>query len=288
MIIDAHTALYAVWGDPVGHSLSPAIHNHAFREQGISAVYVAQRVRPPDLAAAVLGARACGLAGWNLTLPHKEAVLALLDDLAPSAARIGAVNTVVRRQDGALVGHNTDASGFLEPLAARCDFRPAGRTAVLLGAGGAARAIAFGLAEAGLARLHLRNRTVGRAEALGAELQRAFPALQVAVGSLAEIAGEVWAEADLVVQATAAGHGGEVAPLPDPQALPAAAVVADIGYGPAAAGWLAAAAASGQRTLDGLWMLVGQAALAFQLWTGRSFDVAAMHARLVAGKQSPI
>jgi shikimate dehydrogenase len=286
MAVEARTALYAVWGDPVGHSLSPAIHNHAFAEHGVDAVYVAQQVRATDLAAAVLGARATGLCGWNLTLPHKEAVLPLLDELDPTAARIGAVNTVVRRDDGRLVGYNTDAAGFLEPLATRHDFHPAGRTAVLLGAGGAARAIAFGLATAGLSHLHLRNRTVARAEALAAELRRAFPALSVHTGSLADIADSVWTAADLVVQGTSAGHVGEAAPQPDPAQLPAHAIVADIGYGPAAGDWLAPSQAAGRRTLDGLWMLVGQAALAYRLWTGHSFELAAAYARL-AGREQP-
>ena len=280
MAVEARTALYAVWGDPVGHSLSPAIHNHAFAEHGVDAVYVAQQVRAADLAAAVLGARATGLRGWNLTLPHKEAVLPLVDELDPTAARIGAVNTVVRRDDGRLVGYNTDAAGFLGPLATRHEFRPDGRTAVLLGAGGAARAIAFGLAAAGLSELHLRNRTVGRAEALAAELRRAFPALSVHTGALADITPSVWSAADLVVQGTSANHVGEAAPQPDPAQLPSHAIVADIGYGPAAGDWLTPSQAAGRRTMDGLWMLVGQAALAFTLWTGRSFDIAAAHARL--------
>ncbi len=282
MAVDARTALYAVWGDPVGHSLSPAIHNHAFSEHGIDAVYVAQRVRAPDLAAAVLGARATGLRGWNLTLPHKEAVLPLLDDLDPTAARIGAVNTVLRREDGRLVGYNTDAAGFLNPLVNRHDFRPAGRTAVLLGAGGAARAVAFGLAAAGLSELYLRNRTEARAKVLAAELRRAFPALSVHTGGLGDIPGSVWASADLVVQGTSAGHIGASAPQPDQAELPPHAIMVDLSYGSAASDWLAPSQEAGRRTLDGLWMLVGQAALAYTLWTGRSFDIAVTYARIAS------
>lgn len=272
MAIDAHTSLYAVWGHPVRHSFSPRIHNRAFAAHGINAVYLAQEVAPVDLPAAVAGARALGLAGWNLTLPHKQAVLPLLDAIEPTAGRIGAVNTVVRESDGRLVGHNTDAAGFLGPLAERTGFSAQGRTALLLGTGGAARAIAFGLAEAGVARLRLRNRTIGRAEALAEELRDLPGAPEIDVGPLrSDLPATDWHEVDLVVQGTSLGLDDAMPPLPDWTALPSAAILADIVYGGEPSAWLKAAEAAGRPTLDGLWMLIGQAALAYRLWTGRTF-----------------
>lgn len=275
MGIDAQTSLYAVWGYPVRHSFSPRIFNRAFAAHGINAVYLAQEVSPVNLPAAVAGARALGLAGWNLTLPHKQAVIALVDAIEPRAARIGAVNAIVRESDGRLVGHNTDAAGFLGPLAERTGFDPRGRTALLLGTGGAARAIAFGLAEAGIARLRLRNRTLSRAEALAEELRAQPGAPEVDVGPLqSDLPAADWHEVDLVVQGTSLGLHGATPPLPDWTALPTSAILADIVYGGEPSAWLKAGEAARRATFDGLWMLIGQAALTYELWTGRSFTTA--------------
>lgn len=280
-MIDASTELYGVWGHPVRHSLSPKLHNRAFAAAGINAVYVAFDVHPAQLPAAVTGARALGLTGWNLTLPHKQAILKHLDLIDPLAGRIGAVNTV-RLREGRLEGFNTDAAGFLQPLRKRTGFDPKRCHAVLLGAGGAARAVAFALADAGAACLTILNRTPTRAAALAADLSAHLKHLRVITGELEEpIGGSVLSGADLVVQCTSRGLAGEAPVAVRWEDLKPSAVVADLVYGRDPGAFLAAAAEAGLTTHAGSWMLVGQAAEAFRLWTGTAFDLDVAHGWLL-------
>ncbi|HEX5506765.1 MAG TPA: shikimate dehydrogenase [Thermomicrobiales bacterium] len=261
-------------GHPVAHSLSPAFQDAAFAHAGIAARYALWDVAPGELAAAVARLRDPGVLGANVTVPHKEAVVALLDALTPRAARVGAVNTIVKRGD-VLEGDNTDQDGFLAPLRER-GLALAATRAVLLGAGGAARAVAAALLDAGVPALTIANRTPARAAALARDL--GDPRAR-ALGLDAPALGDALAGAGLVVNATATATGwADDAPL-DAAALdrlPPGALAYDLTY--RATPFLRAAAARGLATLDGLPMLVEQGALAWQRWTGREPPRAAMRA----------
>lgn len=257
-------------GDPVDHSLSPVLHGAAFRAAGIPARYLARRVRPDELPQAVAALRDPDVLGANVTIPHKEAVLPLLDALAQEARAIGAVNTIVRRADGGLEGHNTDAEGFWVPLAAAGGPGP---RAVLFGAGGAARAVAYALLRRSRAPLELAlvARNSARAEALAADLAPlAAPDRRLVVVAPKEARPYV-RRASLLVNATPLGMHPrpEGTPWSDPSDFGAHQLAYDLVYVPRRTRFLAEAAARGARTLDGLAMLLGQAAEAFRLWTGR-------------------
>lgn len=260
----AQPRLLAVLGYPVAHSLSPAMHQPALEAAGFNARYVALAVQPADLGAAVRGLAALGFIGANVTLPHKEAVLGYLDEVTDDARLIGAVNTIAIR-DGRLYGSNTDGAGFLAHLRAE-GVDPAGKAAVILGAGGAARAIAVALARAGVTRLAVLGRTAARAEAVAAAA-RAAGCAGASAGALAPAGLE---GAALVVNCTPVGmhpHAGE-SPVPAAW-LPAGAVVYDTIYRPARTRLLQDAVARGLRGIGGLGMLVYQGALAWQPWFGR-------------------
>lgn len=253
----------ALIGWPVEHSLSPALHTHAFRQAGLDWRYVPLPVAPGQLAQAVNNLIAQGFAGANVTTPYKQAILPYLDELAPEAAAIGAVNTLVVRQ-GRLIGHNTDAGGFLSSLA-EIGFDPAGTTCAVLGAGGAGRAVVWALNRAG-ALVHVYNRTLEHALALARPAVRVHP--------LAELP-DVPPTTRLLVNATTLGFGPQraLSPWPAGHPFPARWLVYDLVYGPEPTPLLAAARAAGAATLDGLAMLVHQAAHSFALWTGLTVPV---------------
>lgn len=267
-------------GYPVGHSLSPRMHGAAFAELGIDADYRLWETHPTQLAAHVAALRGDGFLGANVTIPHKEQVLPLLDEVSPLALRAGAVNTIVKR-GATLHGENTDIGGFLWPL------RAGGATlerwrVTLLGAGGAARGVAVALLDAGVPRLTIVNRTAERAQALAAALDDA----RIDVLTLGDSwVGGALAQSDLVVNSTAAGWRPEDPPVLAPdllQRLPDHALVYDLTY--RRTPLLAAAEARGLATIDGLPMLVEQGALAFQFWTGREAPRPTMWAAAVAGR----
>lgn len=293
--ITGKTRLVGLLGWPVAHSKSPLIHNAAFAALGLDWLYVPLPAPPARLAEAVRGLAALGFAGANVTIPHKEAILPLLDRLDPEAELSGAVNTIVVEGSG-LVGYATDGAGFVESLREATGRDPAGMTVLLLGAGGAARGVAAGLARAGAARLLIANRTVPRALALARGLAARLGPASAAAPRVEGLALEPAALAphlpavDLVIQATAVGMAGG----PDPAGAPpldlarlrAGVVVADLVYAPAVSPFLAAAAAAGHETLGGLGMLLHQGALAFERWTGRAAPLAAMRAALEAATDS--
>lgn len=290
-MIDAQTRLLALLGHPVAHSLSPALHNAGFREAGINACYLAFDVPPADLGTALAGLGALGVLGANLTVPHKEGVLAHLDELDATARGAGAVNTVAWR-DGRLVGYNTDGDGFLAALA-EAGFDPRGRQALLFGSGGAARGVAHALLRAGAARVWLANRTAARAEALARALAAAGdagPADAVGTGAAgagvapaaaagtpvaaipleAEAVGRVAPGVTLVVNCTSVGmhpHADE-AVWEDFTVFAPGTLAVDLVYNPARTAFLRRAAAAGLPTLGGLGMLVHQAAQAWRYWFG--------------------
>lgn len=256
-----------VFGCPVEHSLSPAMHNAAFAALKLSYIYVPFPVQPQALAAAVRSLPALGIVGVNLTIPHKEAVLSSLDEVAPYARRVGAVNTV-HCVDTRLHGHNTDGAGFLAPL--RSFDVPPRSLAVVVGAGGAARSVVFALAESGF-RVALLNRSASRAVDLAAAVDACYPGSVrvIETDARAEL-GQAVAEASLLVQTTSVGmHPAEEA-LPDVplEALHPALLVYDLIYNPVETRLLREARARGCRTLNGVQMLVHQGAAAFEIWTG--------------------
>jgi shikimate dehydrogenase len=264
---------------PAGHSLSPAMHNAAFRYLSLGAHYEAVDVAPEDLAAVVQSLRDSDVYGANVTIPHKLAVMPMMDKLSKAAKTIGAVNTIVN-QDGELVGHNTDGAGFLQGLEdERVYLRK--KVAVLLGAGGAARAIAYALLNSGVAKLWIYNRTLERAAGLVKEFAR--------VGSAAVLKEDelpfIIRQAEVLVNTTSVGmeHGGiapDESPLPD-GLLPKHGFVCDIIYRPAKTKLLHDAREANLKIQNGLPMLVYQGAEAFRLWTGQE---APAHVMMEAAK----
>ncbi|MFH0810638.1 MAG: shikimate dehydrogenase [Pseudomonadota bacterium] len=255
MPIDARTKVYAIIGSPVEHSLSPAMHNAAFRAEGLNAVYVALAVT--ELGAAIAGMRALGLAGLSVTVPHKTAVMKYLDHIDESARQVGAVNTVVWEK-GALVGYNTDVSGALRSLEPHTDIT--GRRFLVIGAGGAARAIGYGLWQRG-AEVTIANRSVERGRLLAEDLACAFvPLSEVTKLSV-----------DGVIQATTVGMspGPDRSPVP-PQLFRPGMLVMDIVYKPRETRFLKDAKDRGCVCIGGLDMLLEQAVEQFRLWTGRA------------------
>lgn len=266
----AETKLRAgVMGWPVAHSLSPALHGHWLRRYGIDGSYEAFPVCPGELGDAIARLRREGFRGTNLTVPHKESALALVDHVDETARRIGAVNTLFVTDDGALHATNTDAYGLIENIrAARpesLENRFGGRTAVVLGAGGAARAALVGLADAGVCDIRILNRTRDRAERL-ADIVADLPVTVEVLGW--DQRNDALAGAGLLVNTTTLGMDGQ-APLDIELAqLPGDAVVNDIVYAPLETGLLAAARARGNPLVDGLGMLLHQARAGFAIWFG--------------------
>ena len=256
-----------VIGHPVRHSLSPRLHNAAFRALDLDWVYLAFEVGPGAVPAALAAVRALDLAGLNVTMPHKADVAAGVDRLSPAAAALGAVNTVVNR-DGELVGENTDGDGFVASLR-ESGFEPAGRRCLVVGAGGAARAVVRALGEAGAERVSVWARREDAARMAAALTPAGRPA------PLDEAA-----DADLVVNATPLGMGTDTRFPLDPDLLHPGQTVVDLIYDPQVTPLLAEAARRGAVTVNGVGMLVHQAALSFRLWTGRQAPVDAMRAGL--------
>ncbi|MBI5164318.1 MAG: shikimate dehydrogenase [Magnetospirillum sp.] len=270
--------LAGVLGWPVSHSRSPRLHGFWLDRLGIDGAYVPLAVRPEDLADAVAVLPKLGFSGANLTVPHKEAALKLVDDLDPLAERIGAVNTLVVRPDGTIEGRNTDAYGFLENLRRGAPtWRPENGPAVVLGAGGAARAVVAALAAAGVTEIRIINRSADRAQALA--------------GSLGGQA-VVWAErhaalrdAAVLVNTTTLGMSGQPPLDLALDSLPVTAVVNDIVYVPLDTPLLAAARERGNTTVDGLGMLLWQAVPGFEAWFGVRPEVDAELRTFVLGER---
>ncbi|OFW57160.1 MAG: shikimate dehydrogenase [Actinobacteria bacterium RBG_16_64_13] len=274
--ISARTGLVGVFGHPVRHSLSPRIHNAAFRSQGVDMVYLAFDVPPEQLRPAIDGLRALDMRGANLTVPHKESVMVLLDEIDPLAARIGAVNTIVN-SDGRLIGHNTDAAGFAAALRGLVPDGARGLSFLVLGAGGAARAVVSTLVEEDAAAVWNYNRTYERAAALCVSASewgstKCEPIREVKLR-------EVAAQADVIVNATSLGLGASVKEFVIPvDTLTSGHVVVDLVYGSGPTVLVEAARGRGAVAMDGREMLIMQAASSYRLWTGLVPPVDAMRA----------
>ncbi len=281
---DGETRLVGLLGYPVAHSLSPLIHNTAFRAQGLNNLYVALPVAPADVAEAVAGLKTLGFLGSNVTIPHKQAVLPLMDALSAEAQAVGAVNTIVCRRDGdtvTLYGDNTDVAGFLEPLS---PFAGALHSAPMLifGAGGAARAVAYALLSTFAPRsLTLAVRTPARAENLVRDLAPYDAGGVLRIVSLADAAPSVRA-ARLLVNATPVGMHPhtDATPWPDAADFSDDQIVYDLIYKPEQTRLLRDATACGAHTLGGLAMLILQAAASYIQWISQAMPVDRVRAAL--------
>ena len=281
-MISGKTRLLALIGQPVSHSLSPAMHNTAFAEDGLDFVYVCLDVDPEDLISAVRGAAALKLRGFNITMPHKRAMVPLVDELDDGARISGAVNTVVI--DGPILrGYNTDGGGMV--MACReAGIELSGRSVLLVGAGGAAAAVAVAFGEAGINDLHIANRSVEHARDLQDKLRGTAVIEKVEVHSLDALDERV-PEADVVVNATSLGmRDGDPWPVPV-ERLAEGAAVCDAVYRPGTETMLVRLARErGARVATGDRMLLYQGVLAQQLWTGREPNVEAMDRAISARK----
>jgi len=279
MNIYGKTKICSLIGDPVEHTMSPAMHNAAYKKLGLDYVYVPFHVKPDELAKAVAGLRALNVRGFNVTIPYKVSVIPLLDGLDPLAEKIGAVNTVVNTE-GELLGCNTDAEGFLQALLEN-GIKPQGKRVVVLGAGGASRAITYILAKNG-ARVTIVNRQqeLDWAEDISQLIQKDL-GQEVKVYELGQLAGVI-ENTDLLVNATSVGMSPASQDSPVPALLlrkvPA---VFDIVYNPIETRLLREAKAAGARTIGGVDMLAWQGALAFEKWTGQKAPLDLMRGEAV-------
>lgn len=266
--ITGTTRLAAVIGSPVRHSSSPAIHNAAFAAAGLDWRFVAFEVAPGDCGRALDGMRALGIGGLSVTMPHKDDVAALVDELSPDAEALAAVNCVVPVADGRLRGENTDGPGFVAALR-EAGIEPAGARCCVLGAGGAARSVVLALSRAGASDVAVVNRTPAKGETAAA--------LAASVGRVGSAEADI-PDADIVVNGTPVGMGTSGGLPLDPARLRPGQVVADLIVHPRRTPLLDAAEAAGCRIVDGFGMLVHQAVVAFELWTGVEAPLGAMRA----------
>jgi shikimate dehydrogenase len=260
--------LAGVMGWPVMHSRSPRLHNYWFGQHGLDGTYVPLAIEPGKLGPALRALAPLGFAGCNLTIPHKEAALAIVDEVAPTAKRMGAISCVTVRPDGSLVGSNNDGYGYVHGLLEACpDWRAEAGPVVVVGAGGGARAVVMSIAERGAREIRIVNRTMARAETLARELG-------------GPVTARSWAErnavlegAALLVNTTSLGMVGQPALDISLDLLPASAIVSDIVYIPRETPLLEAARKRGHRTVNGLGMLLHQARPAWESWFGISPEV---------------
>lgn len=270
MLLSGKARVAGVMGWPVGHSRSPRLHGHWFQRYGIDGTYIPLPVRPEDVELAFRALPRIGFRGWNVTAPHKEAAARLVDEIDPAVKRIGAVNMVLVLEDGRTRGLNTDGAGFVANLRQQApQWRAEAGPAVVLGAGGGARAVAAALLDAGVPALRLLNRSTARANRLAAEL-----------ADLGTIDASGWeelrralADAALLVNCTSLGMTGQPALEIELDALDPRAVVADLVYAPLETALLSAARSRGNPAVDGLGMLLHQAVPGFTHWGGRVPEV---------------
>ncbi|HIX42671.1 MAG TPA: shikimate dehydrogenase [Candidatus Kurthia intestinigallinarum] len=253
---------YAVIGNPIEHSLSPLMHNTWMTVEERDAAYLPLHVLPENLEQAFTGMKVLGISGFNITIPHKETILPLLDELDPLAKKMGAVNTVVRLENGQYKGYNTDGLGFVKSLEDAVGTQHKNKRLLIIGAGGASRGICFALVQEGYTNIAIANRTVSKAQAICNELDTNAEAL-----SLDEAATQL-GEFDIIVQTTSAGlnHSEFALPL-SLENLSKTAIVADIVYNPLMTTFLAQSKEKGATVVTGLGMFIHQGALAYSYWT---------------------
>lgn len=273
-MISGETKVVGLIGDPVAHSISPNIHNPAFREKGLDYVYVAFRVASENLSDAIAGIKSLELEGANVTIPHKTGVVSYLDETDDIAQKIGAVNTIKRTNEG-LKGYNTDGMGARRALENEVkDIED--KRIVLLGAGGAARAIAFTLTDLG-SEITISNRTVSKAEKLVAEIKKKTGVDVDRIPQRRDDLKEAIRDSDILINSTSVGmHPNDDETIVEAEDIHADLVVMDIVYNPLQTRLLQEAERAGAKTIDGLEMLVQQGAAAFEIWTDESAPVKIM------------
>ncbi|MFJ8458393.1 shikimate dehydrogenase [Lysinibacillus xylanilyticus] len=265
---------FAVIGDPIEHSKSPAMHNAWFEEMSVDATYIPVHVSSENLESAVAGLKTLGASGWNITIPHKTAIIPYLDELDELAEKMGAVNTVVRTKEGKLKGYNTDGVGFVRSLEEAVGMSHKNKPVLLIGAGGAARGIAFAMQQQGYTNLTIANRTVANAQAIVDEM-----GIGTAI-SLTE-AEETLTDFGILVQMTSAGLATGNFSMPfSLERLAKGAIVADIVYNPLMTPFLQAAEEKGATVVTGLGMFVHQGAIAFEHWLSEYPNTNSMIAHL--------
>ncbi len=276
-VLSAETELVGLIGHPVEHSLSPIMHNAAFEKKGLDYVYLAFNVPPDRLEEAVFGARALGIVGLNVTIPHKVAVMDLCDELDRDAELVGAVNTLKFSEDS-IEGYNTDGEGFLRALREKTGFEPKGAKCVVLGAGGAARAVVFKLGDEGASEIIVANRTPEKAVKLAEEVSEKLGVEARGIRLDREALEEELMEADLLVDATPVGMypNVEEPPLVTADMMHPDLIVNDLVYNPPKTRLLEEAEKAGATPVSGVGMLVHQGALAFEIWTGEEAPVDVM------------
>lgn len=278
--LSGHTKPYAVLGHPIGHTLSPVMHNASITSLGLDAIYLAFDVAPDRLLEVLPAMQAMGFGGVNLTIPLKEIAFRGLKKLDPSARLLGAVNTVQFAAGGDIIGHNTDGYGFLKAMEEAFGEPVTGASVFVLGCGGAGRAVALMAAGAGAARIALADVDQVKRDAVAAELSNLHP--QVMIAHVSTVADQAAAcrTADIVVQATPVGMKETDQPLLGPDAFRAGQRAFDLIYMYPETVFMKQARLGGARTANGLGMLLHQGARAFTIWTGREPDVAAMRSAL--------
>jgi len=277
--INGATSFTGIIGYPIEHTLSPSFQNAAFQHAGLDWVYIPFKVPPGRLATCFAGLAAAGCRGLNVTMPHKQEVFTLVDEVDESAALIKAVNAV-EFKDGRSIGHNTDGQGFLRSLKSEAAFDAAGKSVLIVGAGGAAKSIAMALAGAGAAKIKILNRTVEKAEIIVGLIRSRYAGCVVSIG---EIDKPVEArQCDLIVNATSVGMAANPGLPLAPDLIRSGQIVYDVIYWPAETEFLRLAKTRGAAAVNGTGMLLHQGAAAFTIWTGLAAPIAEMAAALRA------
>ncbi|MXZ47706.1 MAG: shikimate dehydrogenase [Candidatus Dadabacteria bacterium] len=281
MEIKATTRIYGIFGHPVSQSLSPAMHNAAFEHLGLDCVYLAFDVDPRNIDKAVNSIRNLGLCGVNVTIPHKQSVMAGLDEIAPEASMVGAVNTIVN-EDGRLKGYNTDVSGVLRALHFELEFVPQDKNILIVGAGGASRAVIVAMCTGGARSIAIANRTYFKAQELSEEFSPRFGDIGFSAAPLEDAArvAQMMEQTDIVINCSSAGMG-DIEPLRLPlDLLDENCVVYDLVYKPAVTPLVRDSRALGLKAESGLGMLLYQGVDAFEIWTGENAPVEVMREAL--------
>ena len=278
--------IYGIFGFPLRHTLSPAMQEAAFEKSGLDASYLSLELDPPSFKKLAAYFSKCLLAGFNITVPYKQTVIPYLDAVSRDAALIGAVNTV-KRSGKKFNGHNTDWQGFVDALK-EARFNPAGKKAVVLGAGGAARACVYGLLKKGVREIVIFNRRPERAEKIKKDFKRIFPGMRAKGYSLKHDALKTELKnADLLLNTTSLGLKNDDSLPARAEVIPAGKLlVYDLIYNPLETPFLKMAKRKGKRVLNGVSMLLYQGARAFEIWTGRKAPVALMR-RVLLEKLGP-
>lgn len=272
-MISGKTKLYGIFGCPVEHTFSPGMHNAAFKKLGMDACYVPFAVKPEKLEEAVRAILPLGLCGLNITVPHKERVIAYLDELSEEARLINAVNTI-EVKNGKLVGHNTDGRGFLRSLKEDAGFKPKGKKYFIIGSGGAARAVGFSLALAGANKIIFYDLDASKADALAADIREKAGVESKSVSE--DVVGGYASEADCLINATPLGlKKTDFLPMRKEYILKKH-LVCDLVYNPPVTALLKVAKKQGAKAFSGLGMLLYQGVIAFEVWTGRKAPASIM------------